>query len=68
MRIKVYGIYEEDEQCRYVGTAKEIAEEFDCAEGTISKAVKRGSKLKGKYELVELYEEESKNKYTGDDM
>ena len=59
--MKIYGIYEDNkyEQCGFVGTAKEIAEEFNCNRTAVSKAISRGSKFQNKYIILELYEEET---------
>ena len=58
--MKIYGIYEDNkyEQCRFVGTAKEITQEFNCHKTAISRAISRGSKFQKKYIILELYEEE----------
>ena len=58
--MKIYGVYEDDEyqECRFVGSAREIAKEFKCHKTTIYYAIKRGTKLNAKYLILELYKEE----------
>ena len=61
---KIYGVYDQEEQCRYVGTAKEIAEEFNCSRTAIVHNVKRGTRIKKKYDVIELYEEGKNDRST----
>lgn len=62
--MKVYGIYENDEyeECFYVGTAKEIAKEFNINQYSLYRILSRGDKtIQGKkhkrYLIKELYNE-----------
>lgn len=57
MKKTVYGIYDEFEECRFVGTIGEITKEFNCDKSTISKAISRKTMFKGKYSVVAVYEE-----------
>lgn len=58
--MKIYGVYEDDEyqECRFVGSAREIAKEFNCDRTAIYHALERGTKLNAKYLILELYVEE----------
>ena len=58
--MKIYGVYDKEGQCRYVGSANELAEEFNCTRTAIVHNVKRGTKIKKKYDVIELYEEGKK--------
>lgn len=64
--MKIYGVYENDEyqECRYVGTAIEVAKEFKCSRFTIYHSIKRKTKLKAKYIVIELYEEAQSEIYS----
>jgi len=57
--MKIYGVYEDDEyqECRFVGSAREIAKEFGCDKTAVIHAVERKSKLQWKYLILELYKE-----------
>lgn len=60
----ILGVYEDDnyEECRFVGTYKEIAKEFKIREDSLRCAVSRKNKLQGRkrkrYLICKLYEEE----------
>lgn len=62
--MKIYGIYENDEyeECIYVGTAKEIAKEFNIKQNSLYRMVSRGDKTiqgkKNKRYLIKKIEEE----------
>ena len=60
----IYGIYENDETetCRFVGTIKEIAEEFDCEECSVRSGISKNYLLKGKYKIVKLFYEKNGGK------
>ena len=61
--MKIYGIYENDEieQCVYVGTAKELAEELNIKKGSLYRMISRGDKTiqgkKNKRYLIKKIEE-----------
>lgn len=47
----IYGVYEDDEyqECRFVGTAKEIAKEFGIRCDSLRSGLTRGYKIQHKY-------------------
>lgn len=56
--MKIYGVYDKDEQCRFVGNINELVKEFNCDCSAVTHAVRRGSKrFMGKYKVVVVYEE-----------
>ena len=59
--MKIYGVYENDEyqECRFVGTAKELMKEFGCDRSAISHAVTRRTKFRKKYKILVVYDERS---------
>lgn len=59
----IYGVYEDDEyqECRFVGTAKEIAKEFGIKEKSISWNLCKGCKIKHKYIIKRICTEKEIN-------
>ena len=55
--MKIYGVYDKEGQCRYVGTQGELMKEFNCSRSTITRAVQRGTRLKGEYNVIVVDEE-----------
>lgn len=57
----IYGVYciDEEETTRYVGTMREIVQEFNCREDTFRRALCNNHKFKAKYRLVRLYEDKT---------
>lgn len=55
----IYGAYEDDEfeQCRYIGTVKELAKELNVTENAIRRAVSINKKIHRKYKIIKLYKE-----------
>jgi len=59
----IYGIYEDDEyeECRFIGTCKEVSEELKMSEGSLRCAINRKSKIQGnthkRYLIYRLYKE-----------
>lgn len=59
----IYGVYEDDEyqECRFVGTCKEVAEELKMSEDSLRSTISRKSKIQGnihkRYLIYRLYKE-----------
>lgn len=53
----VYGVYEKnkEEECRFIGTAEEIAKEFNTTIPAIWNSVSRDGDFLKKYTIVSLY-------------
>lgn len=59
----IYGVYEDDEyqECRFVGTAKEIAKEFGIRYDSLRSGLSRGYKIQHKYLIKRIYDEKEIN-------
>jgi hypothetical protein len=59
----IYGVYENDEyqECRFVGTAKEIAEEFRMTDESFRSGFCRNNRIKHKYIVKRICTEKEIN-------
>ena len=61
----IYGVYEDDEyqECRFVGTAREIAEEFGMTNDSFRSGFSRNNRIKHKYIVRKICREKEINQW-----
>ena len=55
--MKIYGIYNEHEECMFVGTAKEVANYLNCTTKNLRRKISHKNKVQHKYTVLSLYNE-----------
>lgn len=55
--MRIYGIYNKNEECVFVGTAKEVANYLNCTTENLRSKISHKYKIQNKYTVLSLYNE-----------